>query len=122
MLKFGLSVTGYAHPKKIWSNAGAQPGDLLILTKRLGTGTCMAALKQGRATEPDLSEVLQSMTQLNNVVDRLLPEEISSVHAATDITGFGLVGHSMQMAMASHCTIEFNFDRLPFFSRAVEFL
>ncbi len=121
-LKFGLSVTGYVHPQKIWSNAGAQRGDHLLLTKPLGTGTLTAALKRREATEEDIGEAIASMMQLNNAVDLLTADQLTHVHAATDITGFGFSGHSMQMAKASQKTFQIQFSRLPVFQRAAEFI
>lgn len=116
-LKFGLSVTGYVHPEKVWSNAGARPGDTLILTKALGTGTMTAALKRSALNEGDMQDVLASMSQLNDAPARLgsLAEH---VHAATDITGFGLAGHAMQMAKASRVNLAIDFPRLPVFPKA----
>lgn len=121
-LKFGLSVTGFVHPQKVWSNAQARPGDVLILTKALGTGTMTAALKRREATETDIEEALLSMSQLNNAVDFLTNESVEAIHSATDITGFGLSGHSMQLAKASGVNLKFNFESLPKFTRAIEFL
>lgn len=121
-LKFGLSVTGFVHPQKVWSNAKAQPGDVLILTKALGTGTMTAALKRREATEADIDEALMSMSQLNNAVDFLTADAMDAIHAATDITGFGLSGHSMQLAKASGVNLKFYFESLPKFTRALEFL
>ena len=121
-MKFGLSVTGYVHPKKIWSNAKAQVGDVLILTKALGTGTLSAALKRGAVDEADLAEALASMSQLNLVPALLSPTEMESVHSATDITGFGFLGHSYQMAKASQKIFEIFRGRIPQLSRALDFL
>jgi len=117
-LKFGLSVTGFVHPQHIWSNAKAKTGDHLILTKALGTGTCMAALKRQEYTEPDLQEALDSMMMLNKILDLLTPTEASAIHAATDITGFGLLGHSQQMAKASGQKFIFDFKNIPIFNLA----
>lgn len=114
-LKFGLSVTGFVDPARVWSNAKAQTGDHLILTKALGTGTCMAALKRQEYQESDLQEALQSMMSLNRVLDLFSAEESAAIHAATDITGFGLLGHSQQMAQASKRKFIFDFHQLPLF-------
>ena len=121
-LKFGLSVTGYVHPQKVWSNAGAKAGDHLILTKAIGTGTLTAGLKRREATENDISDAIESMCTLNNVVDFLNDEQIASIHAATDITGFGLSGHSMQLAKASKVTLQIQVDQIPKFAKALNFL
>lgn len=120
-LKFGLSVTGLVDPKKVWSNAGALPGDKLILTKALGTGTLTAGLKRQELTEDDIKEALASMMQLNRVKPDL-QDLASAVHAATDITGFGLAGHSMQMAKASRVTFQFKVSSLPALPKAYEAL
>ena len=121
-LKFGLSVTGFVHPARVWSNAGAREGDLLILTKALGTGTCMASLKRQEHSEEDLLEPIESMMTLNRVLDLLGESEALAIHAATDITGFGLLGHSQQMAQASRKTLVFEHARLPIFAKASECL
>ncbi|AHI06192.1 selenide, water dikinase [Bdellovibrio bacteriovorus W] len=121
-LKFGLSVTGFVHPEKIWSNDQAQVGDVLILTKPLGTGTMTAALKRREADEAAISEALTSMATLNNVLDFLTPEQAEHIHAATDITGFGLAGHSMQMAKASQVNLEFNWKQVPKFDGVMNYL
>jgi selenide,water dikinase len=118
-LKFGLSVTGFVDPKRVWSNAGVREGDVLILTKPLGTGTCMAALKRQELTEEALSEPINSMMQLNRVNDLFDDAEKSAIHAATDITGFGLLGHSQQMAQASRKLFVFEFGALPVFTQAL---
>lgn len=121
-LKFGLSVTGFVHPKKIWSNAEAEPDDVLILTKPLGTGTLTAALKRGEVTEEGIQDALASMSQLNDVPS-LLPENLTdAVHAATDITGFGLAGHGLNMARASGVNLSIDCEKLPRFDRALEFI
>lgn len=121
-LKFGLSVTGFVSPERIWKNQGAKVGDLLILTKALGTGTSTAALKRRVVDEGEISEVLKSMAQLNHIKDLLNPDDLEAIHAATDITGFGMTGHSYQMAKASGVKIKLTVDQIPRFSRAEEFL
>ncbi len=121
-LKFGLSVTGYVHPQKIWKNSGAKTGDQLILTKALGTGAATAALKKQSVTENDIEPEISSMRQLNNIVDLLTSEQLAGIHAATDITGFGLSGHAVQMARASQKTLKVKFSSLPVFAKTLEFL
>lgn len=119
-LKFGLSVTGHVHPKHIWANSGARVGDDLILTKALGTGTLCAGLKKSVFSENDISEAIESMMTLNKIHD--LVNNVEAIHAATDITGFGLVGHSMQMAQASGVSLRFFNKNLPVLSGALESL
>jgi len=121
-LKFGLSVTGLVHPNQVWSNQGCKSGDKLILTKPLGTGTLTAALKRQAVSEPEIHEAIASMTQLNNVWELLSAQQLSNIHAATDITGFGLSGHSWQMAKASQKTFQFDETQLPTFERAQEMI
>jgi selenide,water dikinase len=121
-LKFGLSVTGVVDPKKMWTNKGAQAGDQLILTKALGTGTLSAGLKRSVYTEDDIREALNSMKQLNAIHDLLTPELMNEIHAGTDVTGFGLSGHGMQMAKASEVTLAINFASLPILPMAFESL
>lgn len=121
-LKFGLSVTGYIHPEKVWSNTTAQTGDVLILTKPLGTGTFSAALKEQFITEAKMQHVIDSMTQINSVLDLLGKKESVTIHSATDITGFGFLGHAMQMAKASQKTFKVNFASVPVFDGAFDLL
>lgn len=112
-LKFGLSVTGLVHPQKVWKNDGAKAGDTLILTKPLGTGTLCAGLKRESYSEEQIRQAIDSMKRLNNVIDYL--PDLDCIHAATDITGFGLAGHSMQLAQASNVSVHFEFSTLPLF-------
>lgn len=121
-LKFGLSVTGFVNPKSVWSNATAKVGDVLILTKAIGTGTLTAGLKRREATEEDIQDAIDSMCLLNNVVDFLSDSQIQAIHAATDITGFGLSGHSMQLAKASKVTLQMDLEKIPCFQKALNFL
>jgi selenide,water dikinase len=113
-LKFGLSVSGLVNPQHIWTNAGAKPGDALILTKGLGTGTLTAALKRDAMSESEIQHAIDSMSTLNNAIDFLEPAGLAAyVHAATDITGFGLSGHGMQCALASRTSFEISAAALP---------
>ncbi len=125
-LKFGLSVTGRVHPDKVWSNSGAKNGQKLILTKALGTGTITAALKRREVRESDIEDCLTSMGQLNAVLDLLSADPSrqlpAAVTAATDITGFGLSGHSVQMAEASGVSFCIEVLRLRQFARVAELL
>lgn len=121
-MKFGLSVTGFVHPEHVWSNAGARPGDALILTKPLGTGTLTAALKRGEVNETQIQDGLDSMCLLNDVAG-ILPDDLkANIHAATDITGFGLAGHALNLGRASHVSLVIEGARLPRFERTMEFL
>jgi selenide, water dikinase len=109
-LKLGFSVTGFVRSDLAWTNQGAKPGDVLLLTKGLGTGTLTTALKLGELAPELAKEAIHSMRLLNKTRDLLgdIP-----VHAATDITGFGLAGHGMQMAQASGCSFEIDVAKLP---------
>lgn len=121
-LKFGLSVTGYVHPEKIWTNTNAKVGDDLILIKPIGTGAATAALKRQIVSETDILDVIKSMSQLNSILDLISVEEKNAIHAATDLTGFGLSGHAMQMAKSSGVSMQIEFSKLPLFSKTLQFL
>ncbi len=97
--KFGLFVTGLVHPSRVVTNAGALPGDALVLTKRLGTGVLTTAMKRGRLTSAQLQPAIDSMTELNRAAAAAMVEV--GVHAATDVTGFGLLGHLGNLLRAS---------------------
>ncbi len=121
-LKFGLSVSGYVHPQKIWKNSGVKIGDKLILTKALGTGAATAALKKQTVNELDIKSEIASMSQLNNIQSLLTPELLNSIHAATDITGFGLAGHAVQMGRAGQQTLLVDFRSIPVFEKTMIYL
>ena len=113
-IKFGYAVTGEVHPDRILANAGARAGDALILTKPLGTGIIATALKFGRATERSIAAAVESMTTLNQGAANALADLQSSVvHACTDVTGFGLIGHATEMAAASGVTLELDGGSVP---------
>ena len=114
--KYGLVVLGFVNPQKVMTKRGAQVGDLLILTKPIGFGTTTTALKQGKASGEDVREVVDWMTQLNQQASELALE--FGVCSATDITGFGLLGHAWEMAEASGIGMRFVWDKLPFTSGA----
>ena len=122
--KFGFAVTGTIDPSRVLTNAGAKPGDVLLLTKRLGTGVIATALKKGQASEESLAAAIESMRTLNRrsceIVTRFSEENGNAVHAATDITGFGLIGHAREMALASNATIEFDHARVQALPGALE--
>lgn len=121
-LKFGLSVTGLVQNTRIWSNEGARAGDHLILTKPLGTGTICAGIKREELEDSQGLEAIASMKRLNNVIDYLTSDELSAIHGATDITGFGLAGHSYQMARASKVSLHIHLQKLPLFEMTLEAL
>ena len=112
-VKFGYAVTGAVDPNRIWANAGARPGDRLILTKWLGTGIVGTAIKKGRAPDALVAVAVRSMTMLNRAGARVLRTFADAVHGATDITGFGLIGHAAEMARASGVSIAIETARLP---------
>ncbi len=110
--KYGMVVTGSLHPDKILKNEGAEPGDVLILTKPLGTGILSTAIKRGMVDEELRKEVTRLMAMLNKI-----PAEIMmhyDVHACTDVTGFGLLGHLKEMSAASKCDVQIDFEKVPF--------
>jgi selenide, water dikinase len=109
--KYGLAVVGYVHPQKIITNAGARTGDLLIITKPVGTGVIMAAQRMGMADEADITEALSLMKLLNKSGAEVMKQ--FNVKGATDITGFGLAGHCLKMAKASKVSITLNLKSVP---------
>lgn len=109
--KYGLSVTGFVHPDKIFKNCGAIPGDVLILTKPLGTGIVNTAVKAEMASEAAMDEVIRVMTTLNKKAKQII--ETYDIHSCTDVTGFGLAGHCIEMAEGSHVTIRIQASALP---------
>jgi selenide,water dikinase len=118
-IKFGYAVTGTIHPARVKANAGAVAGDVLIFTKRLGTGVIATALKRGMASEAHVSESIQSMLTLNRrACEAMLQYD---VHGCTDVSGFGLIGHAREMALASNVTLEIAVDQVRFLSGALEY-
>ena len=149
-LKFGYAVTGVIHPERVWRNFGARAGDALLLTKPLGTGVIATALKQGKAREEAVAAANASMTRLNRAAAEALHEnaaeadkaaakdaapalrdgatktagaalkDSSPIHAVTDVTGFGLLGHAREMAAASGVSFEIDSQRIEFLTGAME--
>ena len=118
-IKFGYSVTGLVHPDRVLANAGARPGDVLVFTKAIGTGVISTALKRGIASQADVDAATASMLTLNRrACEAMLRYE---VHGCTDVTGFGLIGHAREMAVASRVTIEIDAARLRFLPGALEY-
>jgi cysteine desulfurase len=109
--KFGMVVSGSIHPKKIIRNSGALPGDMLVLTKALGTGILSTAIKRGMVDENLRREVTQLMAQLNRTAAETMLE--FEVHACTDVTGFGLMGHLKEMSAGSQCDVRIDYAKLP---------
>jgi selenide,water dikinase len=118
-MKFGYAVTGLVHPARVLTNAGAQPGDALVLTKRIGTGIIATALKRGMAQPAHVEASIASMLELNRGACEAVLE--LAPHACTDVTGFGLIGHAREMAVASGVTLEIEAARIEFLPGALEY-
>lgn len=118
-LKYGLSVTGIIHPDKVTTNAGARPGDRLILTKPIGTGIIATALKRKSASPEAEAVMIEVMIELNRPGAEAMQEV--GAHACTDITGFGLLGHALEMAAASHCGLLLFASQVPIIPQAFEY-
>ncbi len=116
--KFGLAVNGIVHPDRIWTNAGARGGDVLVLTKPVGSGVLFNANIKGWVSGEALTECIAHLTTLNRVACETLQR--FEVHAVTDVTGFGLAGHAFEMAQASQVSIVLHMDRLPVMRDALE--
>ena len=116
-LKYGLSVTGTIHPDKLVTSAGAKPGDRLILTKPLGTGIISTAIKAGMVSEAVAGKAARSMAALNRTASELM--QAVGVNAATDITGFGLVGHTNMISRSSRVGIRIMASEVPVFPEAL---
>ncbi len=109
--KFGLAVTGLVHPEKYWTNADARPGDVLILTKPIGSGVLFNANLKNWVSKPAMDACLSYVTTLNRDAAEILKD--ATIHAVTDVTGFGLAGHGFEIAVASGVEITLDFDSLP---------
>jgi len=116
-IKFGYAVTGLVNPRNVWANATARPGDRLVLTKRIGTGIISTALKQNRASETSVNAATESMCTLNRAASEIARE--FQVHAATDVTGFGLLGHAREMAAGSKVSLVIGSGHIEFLPEAV---
>jgi selenide,water dikinase len=117
-IKYGLSVIGTIHPDKFISNAGAQPDDVIVLTKPIGIGTMIQTLLVEKFIDLDLTPVVEAMTTLNR--DAAIAMSYAGAHAATDITGYGLLGHMVEVAGASRVGIELKASAVPVFEGALE--
>jgi selenide,water dikinase len=118
-IKYGLAVTGIVHPNKIVTNARAKPGDQLVLTKPLGTGIISTALKGGMASEDAVQKIVESMRALNRKASEWM--QTFGAHACTDITGFGFIGHALEMVLASQVGMVIQSKDIPIFPEALEY-
>ena len=116
--KYGLSVTGFVNPNKIFKNYGSQPGDVIIITKQIGSGLIHTAIKAEMAEKSQIDEVVTVMTSLNKKAKEVI--ENYPISACTDITGFGLAGHAMEMAASSKVTFEIDVNKVPYIDGALE--
>ena len=118
--KFGYAVTGLIDPQKVLANQGAKPGDALVLTKALGTGVISTAIKKGVARQEWIDAAVASMTTLNKQAAELIGSKGYEVHALTDVTGFGLIGHAREMALASNVALRLFANNVPLLAGALE--
>lgn len=118
-IKFGYAITGSVHPDRVMTNTGARPGDVLMFTKKIGTGIISTALKKGIAKDEDVNRAIAQMTTLNRAAAEAL--EDLEVHGLTDVTGFGLLGHAREMAMGSRVTLEIDSAKVRFLDGALEY-
>lgn len=115
-IKYGMAVTGVIHPDKVVRNVGVQEGDALVLTKPLGTGIIATALKKGKASKESIQAAVASMVALNDTASKIMHNY--PVHACSDVTGFGLLGHALEMASGSSVTLILESSKLPLLHRA----
>jgi len=118
--KYGMAVTGTVNPQHIVTNAGARPGDVVVLTKPIGTGILASALKKGAIDATQIAPAVRWMTQLNDVASRAMVR--AGAHAATDVTGFGLLGHANEMAHASGVRLRISASLVPIYELARDML
>jgi selenide, water dikinase len=120
-IKFGYAITGVVAPDAVWTNSGARPGDVLFLTKPIGTGVIATAIKNNRASQEAIDAAVETMLQLNRAAaEALLTLPAGSVHACTDITGFGLLGHASEMAQGSAVTLSIDARSVPLIAGALD--
>lgn len=117
--KYGLSVAGFVHPDKVLTNSNAKPGDVLVITKPLGLGIINTAIKGGIADKTSYDEAVKVMSTLNKFGKEAL--EKVKVNSVTDITGFGLLGHALEMAESSEVTIKIYYKEIPLISNTLEY-
>ena len=116
--KFGLSVTGIVHPDRVWTNAGACEGDALVMTKPIGSGVLFNANRKGWVSDAAMDTCIQTIIALNKTAAEVMHG--FDVHGATDVTGFGLAGHGLEMAEGSKLTLEIDIDAVPIMDEALE--
>ena len=119
-IKFGYAVTGMVDPRRVFANATAQPGDALVLTKAIGTGVISTAIKRGDADPEWIDAASRSMTTLNRNAAEVITRQEFAVHAATDITGFGVIGHAREMALGSGVGLQIRTTAVPLLPGARE--
>lgn len=119
-IKFGYAVTGTIHPKKVLQNSGAIPGDVLLFTKAIGTGVISTGIKRHEAEPEWIEAAVRSMTTLNKAAAEVIAAAEYAIHAMTDITGFGLIGHAREMAVGSGVSLRIFADKVPLLPGAVE--
>ena len=119
-IKFGYAVTGTIHPQRVLTNSGARPGDALLFTKALGTGVISTAIKKQQAEQLWIDAATASMTTLNRAAAEVITNGEFAVHAMTDVTGFGLIGHGREMALGSGVSLEFTAAKVPLLPGALE--
>lgn len=118
--KYGLAVTGLVHPQRIFTKGGAKPGDKLILTKPLGTGTISTALKRELVDMAHVEAMVNSMKHLNRAAMQAM-QATGGIKAVTDVTGYGLLGHAMEMAQVADHKFVFEFNQIPFLAGAIRY-
>ncbi len=121
-MKYGLAVTGVVHPEHVWRNDTVQEGDVIVLTKPLGTGAISTALKHEQAQKEDLEEIIASMALLNSRPVEILQSGEYDVHACTDVTGFGLSGHLLEMLSSNAFDVQLRLKALPVFRNIERYL
>ena len=117
-LKYGLAVTGTVHPDRVWQNAGARVGDVLVLTKGIGTGVLATGLKKGKLSTEAEQRLIDGMATLNRVASEVGQSFGDAVHSATDITGYGLLGHAIEVARASGVRLRLDAGAVPWLEGA----
>lgn len=115
---YGLAVSGFVHPQKVLTNSNAKPGDALILTKPLGVGILTTGAKADMVEKAVMDRIYSQMATLNKTARDIMVNY--TVHSCTDVTGFGLMGHSFEMAQGSHCTLHLTVDKVPYHPEALE--